>query len=166
METMSVTWGYLFLILALQALRRRSVAVLPHAAVSAVFPLGSLLWNLDALSLEMKGAFVGLFLAGIIVQSILIYRVNRFWAHEHALQHKTQVLICIGGRERLKLLIAGIVLFMAHDRYFPMKVTLFELLDRSLFWALSALICISALYAFATARHQIHTGTTEVVKPE
>ncbi|HOT30382.1 MAG TPA: hypothetical protein PLU72_19570 [Candidatus Ozemobacteraceae bacterium] len=158
METMSVTWGYLFFILALQTLRRRSVAVLPYAAVSALFPLGSLLYDLDALSLERKGAFIGLFLAGIIVQCVLIYRANRFWACEHALRHGAHIPAGIGGRERLKLLLAGIVLFVAHDRYFPLQATLFELLDRALFWALSALIGISALVAFATARHTAHDG--------
>lgn len=166
METMSVTWGYLFFILALQVLRRRSVAALPHAAVSALFPLGSLVYGLNALSLERKGVFVGLFLAGVIVQCVLIYRANRFWASEHAVRHGAHVPAVIGGRERLKLLLAGIVLFVAHDRYFPLQVTLFELLDRALFWAVSALIGISALVAFATARHPAHPGPSDIVKPE
>ncbi len=166
MQTMSVTWGYLFFILALQTLRRRSVPVLPHVAVSAVFPLASLVQDLDTFSLERKGAFVGLFLAGIIIQCVLIYRANRLWASEHALHHGGHLPAGIGGRERLKLLLAGIVLFVAHDRYFPLQVTLFELLDRALFWALSALIGISALVAIATARHPAHAGTTAAEKTE
>lgn len=166
METMSVTWGYLFFILALQAIRRRSMAVLPHVAVSAVFPLVSLAKDLNTFSLERKGAFTGLFLAGIIIQCVLIYRANRFWSSERALHHGVYMPAGIGARERLKLLLAGIVLFVAHDRYFPLQVTLFELLDRALFWALSALIGISALAAFSTARHSVHARTLDVEKTE
>lgn len=155
METMSVTWGYLFFILALQAIRRRSGAVLPYILVSAVFPAASLVSDLDTFSLERKEAFVGLFLAGIAVQAVLIYRANRFWAIEHALHHGSHIPAGICGRERLKLLIAGIVLFVAHSEYFPLQMTLFELLDRALFWTLATLLGVSALFAFATARHPV-----------
>lgn len=154
METMSLAWGYLFFILALQTVRRRSAAILPHVLVSAAFPLASLVYDLNVLPVRREEIFAAGFIGVMVIQLLLIYLANRFWAVEHSLRHDNAIPAGIGPRERLKLLLAGIVLFAAHNQY-PQSATLYAMLDRAMFWAVTALVALSVLHAFATVRHPV-----------
>lgn len=152
METMSVAWGYLFFILALQTVRRRSVAMLPHVLVSAAFPVASLVFDLNDLSARNEGVFTAGFVGILLFQLALIYRANTLWAIEHTLRHDSHIPAGIRGRERLKMLLTGVVLFWAHNQYGHGSATPYAVLDRTLFWLLMTLVALSVLHEFAT-RH-------------
>ncbi|HNW35669.1 MAG TPA: hypothetical protein PKM25_12095 [Candidatus Ozemobacteraceae bacterium] len=153
METMSISCGYLSFILALQAIRRRSTGALIHVIASAIFPVASLIIDLNGLSAQNEGAFAAGFLGAILVQLLLLYRANAIWAAQATSGHSAHVPAGITVRERLKLLLAGIILLVFHNQYIHHRPTFFEMLDRGLFWVLITLVGASAIHAYVTAKH-------------
>jgi len=153
METMSISCGYLGFILALQAMRRRSTGVLVHVIASALFPMASLVIDLNSLFVRNETSFTAGFLGAILVQVLLLYRANAIWAAQAASGQFAHMPAGITVRERLKLLLVGIILLVFHNQYIHHRPTAFEMMDRGVFLVMITLVGLSAIHAYVTAKH-------------
>ncbi|HOY66680.1 MAG TPA: hypothetical protein PLP29_07305 [Candidatus Ozemobacteraceae bacterium] len=158
MDTFSLTFGYLCFILALQVLRRRSPAMLPHLAAFAILPILSLTLDFDGVSGRHETAFTAGFLGILAVHLTLLVLVNRSWAVQAAATHPDGFPTGVTGRERLKFLLAGIALFLVHRQYERPELSLYEQLDRGAFWLLLLLVGVSAAWSFFRHRHASKRG--------